>query len=209
MIKAVIFDMDGVLIEAKEWHYEALNRALRLFGYEITRHEHLTTYDGLPTKRKLQMLSEQKGLPVRLHPYINMLKQQYTFERIYTDCFPIFAHQYALNRLKQEGYHLACASNSIRKSVELMMERSDLLKYLDFYLSNQDVTKSKPDPEIYLKAAERLGLKPEECLVVEDNFNGIAAAEAAGTHVMKVETIYDVNYDNIRKHIALAEGGKI
>jgi beta-phosphoglucomutase len=53
MIKAVVFDMDGVLIEAKDWHYEALNRALKLFGYEISRYEHLTTFDGLPTRRKL------------------------------------------------------------------------------------------------------------------------------------------------------------
>ena len=209
MIKAVIFDMDGVLVDAKEWHYEALNRALGLFGYEITRHEHLTAYDGLPTNRKLQMLSEQKGLPVKLHPYINRLKQQYTIEMIHTRCFPVFAHQYALNRLKKEGYHLACASNSIRYTVELMMERSDLMQYLDFYLSNQDVTKAKPDPEIYLKAAERLGYRPDECLVVEDNFNGIAAGKAAGAHVMKVETIYDVNYENIKKHINLAEEGKI
>ena len=55
-IKAVIFDMDGVLIDAKDWHYEALNKALRLFGLEITRSEHETTYDGLPTKDKLEIL---------------------------------------------------------------------------------------------------------------------------------------------------------
>ncbi|HCF3308648.1 TPA: HAD hydrolase-like protein, partial [Pseudomonas aeruginosa] len=55
MIKAVIFDMDGVLIEAKDWHYDALNKALNLFGYNISRHDHLTSYDGLPTSRKLEM----------------------------------------------------------------------------------------------------------------------------------------------------------
>ena len=55
-IKAIIFDMDGVLIEAKDWHYEALNRALSLFGMEISRYDHLVTYDGLPTTKKLEML---------------------------------------------------------------------------------------------------------------------------------------------------------
>ena len=60
-IKAIVFDMDGVLIEAKDWHYEALNRALRLFGYEISRYDHLVTYDGLPTSKKLEMLSLEKG----------------------------------------------------------------------------------------------------------------------------------------------------
>ena len=69
MIKAVIFDMDGVLIDAREWHYEALNRALRLFGMEISRTDHLTTFDGLPTRRKLEMLSSTNGLPVELHGF--------------------------------------------------------------------------------------------------------------------------------------------
>jgi len=60
-IKAVIFDMDGVLIEAKDWHYEALNRALKVFGYAISRYDHLVTYDGLPTVMKLDMLTKEKG----------------------------------------------------------------------------------------------------------------------------------------------------
>jgi beta-phosphoglucomutase-like phosphatase (HAD superfamily) len=60
MIKATIFDMDGVLIEAKDWHYEALNRALNLFGFEISRYQHLTTYNGLPTRKKLEMLSSMR-----------------------------------------------------------------------------------------------------------------------------------------------------
>ena len=81
-IKAIIFDMDGVLIDAKEWHYEALNKALSLFGYEISRYDHLITYDGLPTKDKLKMLSMERGLPEKLHPYINQLKQKYTIERV-------------------------------------------------------------------------------------------------------------------------------
>jgi beta-phosphoglucomutase len=79
-IKAIIFDMDGVLIEAKDWHYEAMNRALGLFGLEITRQEHLTTYDGLPTKDKLLMLTRDKGLSPQLHSFINEMKQQYTME---------------------------------------------------------------------------------------------------------------------------------
>lgn len=209
MIKAVIFDMDGVLIDAKEWHYEALNKALALFGYEISRYDHLVTYDGLPTSKKLEMLSIEKGMPRKLHKFINELKQQYTVDKIFTDCHPMFHHEYALSSLKEDGYHIAVASNSIRKTIELMMEKSNLLPYLDFFLSNQDVTKAKPDPEIYLTAIARLGLKPEECVVVEDNHNGIQAAKAAGAHVMEVDTVYDVNYENITKHIRMAEEGRI
>lgn len=200
-IKAVIFDMDGVLIEAKEWHYEALNKALRLFGYEITRQEHLTTYDGLPTKTKLKRLTEEKGLPASLHNFINEMKQQYTVSMIFQYCRPRFNHEYALSKLKSEGYRLAVGSNSVRMTIDLMMQKSALQKYLDFTLSNQDVTKPKPDPEIYLKAIEKLGLSPSECLIVEDNQNGIKAALASGAHLLKVETVDDVNYDNIRAKI--------
>lgn len=208
-IKAVIFDMDGVLIEAKEWHYEALNRALALFGYEISRYDHLVTYDGLPTSKKLEMLSMEKGMPRKLHSFINDLKQQYTVDKIFTDCHPVFAHEYALSMLKKENYRIAVASNSIRRTIELMMEKSNLMGYLDFFLSNQDVTKPKPDPEIYQTAVKRLGLSPRECMVVEDNHNGIQAAKAAGAHVMEVNTVYDVNYSNIKKHIEMAQDGRI
>lgn len=62
-IKAIFFDMDGVLIDAKEWHYEALNRALELFGMPISQVDHLTTFDGLPTRKKLEMLTLGRGLP--------------------------------------------------------------------------------------------------------------------------------------------------
>ncbi len=206
-IKAVVFDMDGVLIEAKDWHYEALNKALRLFGYEISRYDHLVTYDGLPTAKKLEMLSLEKGLPRGLHKFINEMKQKYTVDMVHAQCAPRFFHEYALSSLQADGYRLAVASNSIRDTVKLMMDKANLTQYLEFYLSNQDVTKGKPDPEMYNVAVSRLGLAPREVMVVEDNHNGIQAALAAGTNVMRVETVYDVNYENIKKHIAFFEHG--
>jgi len=204
MIKAVIFDMDGVLIDAKEWHYEALNQALALFGLSISRYDHLVTYDGLPTSDKLKMMSMERSLPYGLHKHINTLKQDYTVAHIHALCTPVFIHEYALARLKSEGYKLAVASNSMRHTIELMMENAKLLEYLDFFLSNQDVEKAKPDPEIYTKAITKLGLSPLECLIVEDNPHGIAAAKASGAHVMQVQTTHDVTYDNIIKHIEVA-----
>lgn len=204
-IKAIIFDMDGVLIEAKDWHYEALNRALGLFGYTISRYDHLVTYDGLPTRKKLEMLTMERNLPKSLHSFINEMKQIYTMEIIYQKCKPTFYHEYALSKLKSEGYRLAVASNSVRRSVEMMMEKSKLSQYLEFMLSNQDVTKSKPDPEIYLTAISRLNLQPLECLIIEDNPNGIKAAKDSGANVYEVETVGDVNYQAIKAAIKQAE----
>lgn len=197
MIKGVIFDMDGVLIEAKEWHYEALNRSLNLFGFEINRYDHLTTYDGLPTSKKLEMLSLECGLPRGLHDFINEMKQIYTMEMIHRLCKPRFIHEYALSKLKGNGYKLAVASNSIRSTVEVMMKKSHLDVYMDQMLSTNDISNPKPSPEIYQKAMARLGLTPDECLILEDNENGIKAALASGAHLLQVKEVEDVNWSNI------------
>ena len=208
MIKAILFDMDGVLIDAKEWHYEALNKALGLFGLEISRYDHLHSFDGLPTKAKLRMLSERYYLPEQLHGFVNQMKQQYTVQMIHERCHPMFHHEYALSRLRQEGYRIAVCSNSIRPTIELMMEKAMLAEYLDLIVSNEDVKRAKPDPEMYLAAIGKFGLKPEECVVVEDNPNGIAAGRASGAAVLEVATVYDVNYENIRGLINRIEGGQ-
>lgn len=206
MIKGVIFDMDGVLIDAKDWHYDALNKALNLFGYNINRYEHLTKFDGLSTKDKLKILSTESSLPFELHSFINEMKQIYTMEIVHTKCKPTFIHQYALSQLKIEGYKLAVASNSIRNSVITMMQKSSLELYLDLMLSNEDVKNAKPDPEIYIKTMQELELQPEECLILEDNENGIRAARGSGAHVLVVNDVTDVNYKNIKSYINKLEG---
>jgi len=200
-IKAVLFDMDGVLIEAKEWHYESLNRALELFGMPISRHDHITTFDGLPTRKKLEMLSAEKGLPKELHEFINELKQQYTMDIVHTRCKPTFIHQYALSKLKANGYLLGVCSNSVRNSVSTMMQKAGLRPYLDIMISNEDVSSGKPNPEMYTKAIEQFNLKPHECLIIEDNENGIRAAKAAGAHLLVVREVDETNLQNIQTRI--------
>ena len=204
-IKAILFDMDGVLIGAKDWHYEALNKALGLFGVEISRYDHLNTFDGLPTKVKLEMLSKRFYLPKELHAFVNELKQQYTIDIIHEKCHPMFHHEYALSKLHKDGFKIAVCSNSVRKTIELMMEKAKLAKYIDLILSNEEVKKSKPDPEIYNLAISTFGFKPEECLVVEDNPHGIQAGRASGANVLEVATVYDVNEDNIYRMIEECE----
>jgi beta-phosphoglucomutase len=206
-IKAVLFDMDGVLIEAKDWHYEALNKALDLFGMAISRFDHLTTFDGLPTRRKLEMLSMERGLPRELHPFLNEMKQQYTMQIVHTQCKPSFCHQQAMSTLKHRGYRLAVCSNSVRPTVEAMMAKAGLTPYLDYMVSNEDVAKGKPDPEMYLKAMSHFGLQPHECLVVEDNENGIKAARASGAHLLVVKEVADTTVQNIFARIDQIEAG--
>ncbi len=205
-IKAVIFDLDGVLVDAADWHYEALNRALDYFGLSIPYDEHLASFNGLPTRVKLKTLSETKGLPLRLHGFINDLKQKYTMEMFHTKCHPYFPHEYLLSQLKARGYRVSVASNSIRQTIEVALGREALTQYVDFFLSNQDVTKSKPDPEIYLESFRRHDLKPNECVIVEDSEQGIKAARASGAHVMVVGSVDDVNVINVFEFIENIEG---
>jgi beta-phosphoglucomutase len=196
-IKAVLFDMDGVLVEAKEWHYEALNRALDLFGMAISRYDHETTFDGIPTSRKLEILSIERGLPRELHGFLNEMKQRYTTEMVHTLCKPRFAQERALSTLKAMGYRMSVCSNSIRSTVQLMMDKANLSQYLDLMVSNEDVSKPKPDPEMYCKAMAHFGLSPDECLVVEDNENGIKAAKASGAHLLVVQDVSQTSINNI------------
>lgn len=197
--------MDGVLIDARDWHYDALNRALSVFGFNISLESHLTTFDGLPTRKKLKMLSDSYGLPLMLHEFINELKQEFTLQISYQKCKPTFNHQYALSRFHAEGYKMGVCSNSVRQSVESMMRLSNLEKYLDVLVSNEDVKKSKPDPEMYIKAMNQLGCKPSECLILEDNENGIKAAKASRAHLLKISEPNDVNYFSIKEAISRLE----
>jgi len=200
-IKAVIFDLDGVLVDAREWHYEALNRALNLFGFNIHRYDHLTTFDGLPTREKLARLQVTEGLPDKLSRVIGLLKQDYTREIIATKCFPVFHIENTVARLRRDGYQLAACTNSIRSSLDLMLSRSNLTDYFELTLSNEDVKNSKPDPEIYEKAMIELGRTAGECLAVEDNQHGVQAAQAAGAYVLQVKNSSDVQYGSICSRI--------
>jgi beta-phosphoglucomutase len=204
-IKAIFFDMDGVLIDARDLHYEALNAALAPFGMPIGRDAHLTTYDGLSTRQKLGMLSETLGLPVRLHGLINNLKQKHTQAKINAHCRPVFRHRYMLSRLRQEGYRLALCSNSVRKSVEEMTLSANIAEFFEFMLSNEDIEKPKPSPEIYQEAVRRAGFAPHECMAIEDNANGIASAKSAGVNVLVVADPDDVSYDRVAERLRILE----
>lgn len=200
-IKAVIFDMDGVLIDACEWHYAALNLALAHYGVTVTPEEHVGQYNGLPTQVKLNMLTQQKGLDPRHHSDIEARKQALTVKLIQAYCRPVMAHIQALSRLRFDGLHLAVASNSIRKTVEMMLNRAGVTPWLDFCLSNEDVARAKPFPDIYCSAMVRMGVRPEETLIVEDSDHGVAAARASGARVMRVGGIQDVTYAAIAPYL--------
>ena len=150
MIKLVIFDLDGVLVEAKNIHFEALNKALGK-KYAIEWNEHLSIYDGLKTNQKLEMLNKNKGLPTSMYKEVWDNKQKYTLEAL-SNLQPSTQLQVCLKSLTLEGYKIACCSNSIRKTVLTVLSKLGIIEYFDLIVSNEDVKNSKPHPEMYWKA---------------------------------------------------------
>jgi len=197
MIKVIIFDLDGVLVDARELHYEALNRALTKYDCMITRDEHLSTYDGLPTKRKLQILTEKKGLAPELYDAIWKDKQVQTREIIDKEFTYDERIRGILSRLRGDGYKICVSSNSIRETTKMMLIRKGFLEYMEFFLSNQDVKNPKPNPEMFLKAMVKLGVSPKECVIVEDSHYGRQAAFDSCGYLCAVENSEQVTYEKI------------
>ena len=207
MVKLVIFDLDGVLVDARELHYEALNRALKSLDekYVIKRDEHLSTYDGLPTSKKLNMLSKNKSLPKSLHNQVWRKKQEATQHIINNEMTYDERLRSILRKLKSEGYDICVASNSIRDSVKLMLLRKGLIEFIDFYYSNQDVKSPKPSAEIYLKCMIKAGANPTETVIVEDSHVGRKAAISSGGHLCAVINVEDVTYEKVKETIDKAD----
>lgn len=201
MIKMVIFDMDGVLVKAKDLHFYSMNLALEQIDpkYAISREEHLARYDGLPTRVKLAMLTDEKGLDPELHQRVWELKQHYTIqvikEQIHTEDY--VQQQQVLEYLIQQGYKVYVASNSIMESIRCMLACAGLIQYVHRFYSNEDVIHPKPHAEIYLKCMVDAGINPKECLIVEDSHIGRKSAHESGAHVLGVTGVNDVTITNV------------
>ena len=192
-IKAILFDLDGVLVDMPDGHYEALNRALSLFGTVIERDEHDNFFNGLPTRKKINRLEELGRLPDGLVELINGIKQRYTKEIITKYCVPDYSKIILLRRLKQAGYLLGCCSNSVKETLHIMLKSAKLFNFFDIIVGNDEIANRKPHPEIYLKTFERLNVKPNECIIVEDAPPGVESAKRSGAMVYEVKGTNDVD----------------
>jgi HAD superfamily hydrolase (TIGR01509 family) len=204
MIKLIIFDLDGVLVEAKNIHFDALNKALG--DYAINWNEHLSTYDGLKTFQKLDMLTKKKGLPIGEHQRIWEDKQKYTLQML-GELKPSESISAAISSLSKSGYKIACCSNSIRKTVVTVLAKLDIIEYFDLIISNEDVLNSKPHPEMYWTAMSKMKCLPEETLIVEDSPYGLLAAARSKSYILRVKNPQEVTYTNLTKKLVQIEMG--
>ena len=202
MIKLIIFDLDGVLVKTKEIHYNALNQSLKEIGdkYVITEAEHISIYDGLKTNQKLELLTKNKGLHSSAHDSVWNRKQELTIDYI-SKLQPDLDKIELLKELRNKGYKLAVASNSIRRSVLVILAKIGVIEYMDLIISNEDVKNSKPHPEMYWKTMSMMGALPEETLIVEDSPHGLLAASRSRASVLRVDNPNDLTLEKITKKI--------
>lgn len=193
--KLILFDLDGVLIDAKDIHYRALNSALGE-DYAITPEEHRNIYDGRKTLEKLELLTELKGLPSQLHEEIFRNKQELTVKEL--DSVPVNHSAIELmQELVELGYTIGVCSNSIKPTVYSALEKTGLLDYCKIVLSNNHVKNSKPHPEMYWTAMSMYGFLPEETVIIEDSPPGLLAAKRSGASCIRVANPTEVTKENI------------
>lgn len=196
MNKLVIFDLDGVLLDSRELHFDALNDALEKVDskYIISREEHLSKYDGLNTTKKLEMLTQDKGLPVEYYNQIWNDKQKATFKLIPNTHFNSEV-VYAMSVLKSGGWKIAVASNSIRETVKIALLSCSVMQFVDYFVSNEDVFNPKPFPEMYWQCMTKLKALPKNTIIIEDSHIGREGAINSGAHLYPVKDAYDFNFN--------------
>jgi len=204
MIKGLIFDLDGVLVDTKDLHFLALNEALKKIKIKniISYNDHVNIYDGLPTSEKLKLLNERKIIKksqfkdIIKHKQkltIHLLRKKIKYNKKIYDLF------YKLSK----NYKLAIATNAVRETMELCLKLLKIKKFCSYAICNNDLNNPKPHPEIYLRCLIKLGLKPSETIIIEDSHYGRISAQDSGCHLMPIKNLDDVTFNNINKNIKL------
>lgn len=202
MAKAIIFDLDGVLVDSKEIHFNSLNLALSNVGREfvISKSEQDNIFEGLTTKSKLTILSQLKNLDASLHGQIWKDKQAFStamFSSVSRDTELISLFNY----IKSHDILIGVASNSIRSTLDGCLAALGLDRIIDYSLSNEDVSAPKPNPEIYIKCMNYFGAASSDVVIFEDSPIGKAAAIASGATVVEVINRADLTLEKIAKSV--------
>ncbi len=185
---AVIFDMDGVIVDTNPYHKISLKQFCEKYGYQLneedliskiygrTNNEWIRNIFGPLPKEKILELGEEK---------------EAMFRAIYKDIIkPVSGLDDFLNALEEENIPKAIGTSAPRSNVDFVLENTHLKKYFTTILDQSDVEHGKPDPEIYLKVADRLGFPPQQCIVFEDSLSGVESAQRAGAKVVGVATTH-------------------
>lgn len=197
MIRAILFDLDGVLVDATEWHRVAFTDALEGFGVQITRELHDDVLNGLPTWKKLEKLR----VPVELWGEIEDKKRDYFDEILEVQCKPDREKVQLLKALKAKRYRIGVCSNARTLSTYRMLERAGLLTYVDRVFGSDDVDEPKPSPEIYQKAMKELVVGAHQTVIIEDSRPGVEAAKASMATVLVTPDYQSVTREFMKDYL--------
>lgn len=184
-IKAVIFDLDGTLVDSEPNYLEADKRLLAEYGILNLDEESKNKYIGISTKDMMADIKEIYQIEDSVETLVSKNNGYYSeLAKDNTNVFPEMKNLLIL--LKEKGYPIALASGSSKKIINDVLSLIQISEIFDVIVSAEEVREGKPKPDIFLEAAKRLGLSPENCLVLEDSKPGVEAAKSAGMYCVAV-----------------------
>lgn len=206
-VKAILFDLDGVLVNSRVLHYETFRDALLTVdpSRTLSWSEHEKEFDGLSTKLKVKKCIEKGWMTPAQGDVVFEKKQAFTLQRLPITIKPRESLRLMLITLNNQGFRLFCCSNSVRKTLDQTLKLLGIQEFFEATYSNEDVANPKPSPEIYQLAMKKSFLMPEWCLIVEDSKVGRQAAYASGAHVLEVEDAEDTNLELLRETLYVIE----
>lgn len=183
--KAIIFDMDGVLVDSEKYYIKLITEMFTLKGIKVDE-RNLYPIIGADMRQCLKYIcklikkyGKEEVLEQEISEYLNNNRPNYK-TLLFDDVIDV------LKNLTRKGYILALASSSSFKTIYKMLDETGLRVYFEIVVSGDELSKSKPDPMIYNYTVNRLGLKKEECIIIEDSKYGIEAGKCAGVHVIAI-----------------------
>ncbi len=180
LFEAVIFDMDGVLVNSEPFYVEVEQANFKKLGLIITEDEH-KTYQGTATDRMWEIIKQKHGIKQTVEELVEMtnaIVTPYFASLEIIDSMP--GVEEIIRQLKKKKIPMALASSSYPDVIAIILKKTGLINYFDAVIDSQMAGASKPEPDIFLLAAQKLGVSPGKCIVIEDSTNGIKAAKSAG-----------------------------
>ena len=209
MIKVIIFDLDGVLVDTKLIHFESLNLALKKFNVnEIKYEDHIKVFDGLPTFKKLELISKKNQLSKNKFLKIQKIKQKYTINLLKKNVKYNKKLCQLFKKLSKK-YKLVVATNAVRSTLNICLRNLKIKRYVNYAICNEEVRNSKPNPEIYFKIFMKFGIYPEESIILEDSHYGRQAATHSGGNLVPIQNLNEVNFKNVNHYIKMKNKIKI